>query len=131
MKLESISVFDLQAQTGFSIRRVEVHAGEARDWYQVIDRRDLSIGARPNDRFQGAFNSSGLFGFNYYHYGRYKDLGAYWLSSLTLWNNLHATVGVRFDRIGMVNVVQFRDLVANFRISRPIFQKLTCVLLTT
>jgi iron complex outermembrane receptor protein len=91
-------VFDLQAQTGLSIRRVEVHAGEARDWYQVIDRRDLSIGSRPNDRFQGAYNSNGLFGFNYYHYGHYNDLGTYWLSSLTLWNNLHATAGVRFDR---------------------------------
>jgi iron complex outermembrane recepter protein len=92
------SIVDLESQAGLSIRRLEVHAGEGRDWYQVIDRRDLSLGARPNDRFQGVYNSSGLVGFNYYHYGRYKDLGTYWLSSLTLWNKLHATAGARFDR---------------------------------
>jgi iron complex outermembrane receptor protein len=92
------SVVDLEATTGLSIRRVEVHAGEGRDWYQVIDRRDLSLGARPNDRFQGVYNSGGSIGFNYYHYGRYKDLGTYWLSSLTMWNKLRATAGVRYDR---------------------------------
>jgi iron complex outermembrane recepter protein len=91
-------IFDLQAQTGFSFRRVEVHAGEERDRYQVIDRRDLSIGTQANDRFQGPFNSNPLIPFNYYHYGRYHDVGVYWLSSATLWNKLHGTAGVRYDR---------------------------------
>ena len=91
-------VVNLQTQAGLSVRRVEVHAGEERDWYQVIDRRDLSIGAQPNDRFQGPFNSNPRIDFNYYHFGRYKDVGGYALSSLTLWNRLHATGGVRFDR---------------------------------
>jgi iron complex outermembrane receptor protein len=89
---------NLSAQTGFSFRRVEVNAGEERDWYQVIDRRDLSLGARPNDRFQGPYNSNGSIFFQYYQTGNYKDAGLYWLSDLQLWSKLNATVGVRYDR---------------------------------
>jgi iron complex outermembrane receptor protein len=92
------SIVNLSAQTGFSFRRVEVNAGEERDWYQVIDRRDLSLGARPNDRFQGPYNSNGSIFFQYYQTGNYKDAGLYWLSDLQLWSKLNATVGVRYDR---------------------------------
>ena len=88
----------LQSQSGFSFRRLEVSAGEERDWYQVIDRRDLSIGARPNDRFQGPFNSNGQIFFQYFQTGAYKDIGAYSLSSVQFWSRLNALVGVRFDR---------------------------------
>jgi iron complex outermembrane receptor protein len=91
-------VVRLNAQTGFSYRRVEVNGGEERNWYQTIDRRDLSIGARPNDRFQGPYNSNGQIFFQYYQTGTYKDVGAYWLSDLQLWRKLTATFGVRFDR---------------------------------
>jgi iron complex outermembrane receptor protein len=90
--------FNLAAQTGFTIRRVEVAAGEERDAYQVIDRRDLSIGSRPNDRFQGPFNSNGQIPFQYFQRGSYRDLGAYWLSDVRLWKNLNVTAGVRADR---------------------------------
>jgi len=90
--------FNLAAQTGFTIRRVEVAAGEERDWYQVIDRRDLSVGSRPNDRFQGPFNSNGQIFFQYFQKGSYKDVGAYWLSDVRLWKNLNVTAGVRADR---------------------------------
>jgi iron complex outermembrane recepter protein len=91
-------VAKLSAQTGFALRRVAVSAGEERDRYQVIDRRDLSIGATPNDRFQGPFNSNGQLFFNYFNAGSYKDVGTYWLSDLQLWTKLHATLGVRYDR---------------------------------
>jgi iron complex outermembrane receptor protein len=92
------NAFNLAAQTGFTVRRVEVAAGEERDWYQVIDRRDLSIGARPNDRFQGPFNSNGQIFFQYFQKGSYKDVGAYWLSDARLWKNLNVTAGFRVDR---------------------------------
>jgi iron complex outermembrane receptor protein len=88
---------NLGAQTGFTVRRVEVAAGEERDWYQVIDRRDLSIGSRPNDRFQGPFNSNGQIFFQYFQKGAYKDVGAYWLSDVRLWKDLNVTAGVRVD----------------------------------
>jgi iron complex outermembrane receptor protein len=88
----------LNAQTGFAFRRVEVAAGEERDRYQVIDRRDLSAGATPNDRFQGPYNSNGQLPFNYFQKGSYKDVGAYWLSDLQLLHKLNTTLGVRFDR---------------------------------
>jgi iron complex outermembrane receptor protein len=89
---------NLNAQTGFAFRHVAVAAGEERDRYQVIDRRDLSIGATPNDRFQGPFNSNGQLSFNYFNAGSYNDVGTYWLSDLQLWTKLNATVGVRYDR---------------------------------
>ena len=92
------NAFNLDAQTGFTVHRVEVAAGEERDWYQVIDRRDLSIGARPNDRFQGPFNSNGQISFQYFQKGSYKDVGAYWLSDARLWKRLNATAGFRVDR---------------------------------
>jgi iron complex outermembrane receptor protein len=91
-------IFSLAAQTGFTIRRVEVAAGEERDWYQVIDRRDLSIGARPNDRFQGPFNSNGQIFFQYFQKGSYRDVGGYWLSDVQLFKRLNVTTGVRVDR---------------------------------
>jgi iron complex outermembrane receptor protein len=96
--VKPVSFVNLSAQTGFAFRRVEVNAGEERDWYQVIDRRDLSVGARPNDRFQGPYNSNGSIFFQYYQTGNYKDAGAYWLSDIQLWNKLNTTVGLRYDR---------------------------------
>lgn len=92
------SAFRMNATTGFNYRRVEVSAGEERNWYQTVDRRDLSVGATPNDRFQGPFNSNGQIFFQYYQTGKYTDTGAYWLSDVHLWDRLGATVGVRFDR---------------------------------
>ena len=44
--------------TGFAYRYVRVSAGEERNEFQVVDRRDLTIGATANDRFAGPFNSS-------------------------------------------------------------------------
>jgi iron complex outermembrane receptor protein len=91
------NILNLAAQTGFTVRRVEVAAGEERDWYQVIDRRDLSIGSRPNDRFQGPFNSNDQIFFQYFQKGSYKDVGAYWLSDIRLWKNLNVTAAARVD----------------------------------
>ena len=83
---------------GFGYRYVRVTAGEERNAYQVVDRRDLSIGATPNDRFAGPFNSNGLINFQYYQDGSYGDTGLFWLSNIDLGSRLTATIGVRFDR---------------------------------
>ena len=62
--------FDIQNTAGFAYRYSGVSAGESRGrGYQVIDRRDISIGAQPNNRFQGPFNSNGEIPFNYFQEG--------------------------------------------------------------
>ena len=86
----------MHAVAGGGYRRIQVTAGEERDQYQVIDRRDLSLGATPNDRFSGPFNSN--IPFQYYQTGNIGDAGVFGLSDFLLWNKLGATVGVRYDR---------------------------------
>lgn len=88
----------MHALGGFGYRRVKVSAGEERNWYQTIDRRDLSIGATPNDRFQGPYNSNGQVFFQYFQTGSYGNTGAFGLADFLFWNKLSATVGGRFDR---------------------------------
>jgi len=83
---------------GGGYRRVQVKAGEERNWYQTVDRRDLSIGATPNDRFAGPFNSGGDIFFQYYQAGSIGDTGTFGLADFLFWNKLAATVGVRYDR---------------------------------
>ena len=83
---------------GGGFRFVKVSAGEERNWYQVVDRRDLSVGATPNDRFAGPFNSNGDIFFQYYQKGDYGNTGLFFLTDLSLWTRLTATVGARFDR---------------------------------
>ena len=54
------SAVTMQSTAGFAYRYPGVSAGESRGrGYQVIDRRDISLGALANDRFQGPFNSDG------------------------------------------------------------------------
>jgi iron complex outermembrane receptor protein len=89
----------LRAQTisGFSYRHSDVIAGEERTLYQVIDRRDLSLGAQPNDRFAGVFNTNGAWGYNYFQKGSYGDSGLFGLGSFTLFDKLTILQGVRYD----------------------------------
>lgn len=90
----------LRAQTtsGFSIRHSTVTAGEERTLYQVIDRRDISLGAQPNDRFAGVFNTNGQWDYNYYQKGRYTDAGVFGMISLKLFDRLTILQGVRYNR---------------------------------
>ena len=87
---------------GFSFRHVQVSAGEERNEFQVVDRRDLSIGATPNDRFAGPFNSNGQIHFQYFQQGSYNDAGAFALSDVALGSRLGVTVGLRYDRYSPV-----------------------------
>ncbi len=83
---------------GFAYRYVRVTAGEERNEFQVVDRRDLTIGATANDRFAGPFNSNGKLKFQYYQNGNYGDTGLFGMTNLSLGSNLGVTAGVRFDR---------------------------------
>jgi iron complex outermembrane receptor protein len=87
----------MKSAAGFAYRYSGVSAGESRGrGYQVIDRRDISRGALPNDRFQGPFNSGGQIGFNYFQDGSYGDSGAFMLSSVDV-KKLNVIGGIRVD----------------------------------
>jgi iron complex outermembrane recepter protein len=83
---------------GFAYRHVEVSAGEERNEFQVVDRRDLSIGTTPNDRFVGPYNSNGSVYFQYFQKGSYGDAGLFALSDIALGSRLVVTAGLRYDR---------------------------------
>jgi iron complex outermembrane receptor protein len=83
---------------GFAYRHVEVSAGEERNEFQVVDRRDLSIGTTANDRFVGPYNSNGSVYFQYFQKGSYGDAGLFALSDISLGSRLVVTAGLRYDR---------------------------------
>ena len=87
----------VQTTSGFSYRYSHVWAGEERTLYQVIDRRDISVGAQPNDRFASEFSTNGVWGFNYYQTGNYGDSGLFSLARVTLFDKLTVLQGVRYD----------------------------------
>src|SRR5262249_43115612 len=84
--------------TGFAYRHVTVTAGEERNEFQTVDRRDLSIGATENGRFVGPFNSKGTVYFQYFQKGSYGDAGAFALSDIAIGSRLAVTAGLRYDR---------------------------------
>ncbi|MEQ1886870.1 MAG: TonB-dependent receptor [Bryobacteraceae bacterium] len=87
----------MHAVGGGGYRAIQVNAGEERNWWQSVDRRDLSVGATPNDRFAGPYNDSRIF-FQYYQAGSIGDTGLFGITDFLFWNKLAATVGVRYDR---------------------------------
>jgi iron complex outermembrane receptor protein len=87
----------VKAVAGYSYRHVRVTAGEERNDFQVVDRRDLSVGATPNDRFAGPYNSNNAISYQYFQTGSYGDSGLFWLSEARFGRNLTATLGARFD----------------------------------
>ncbi|PWU04064.1 MAG: hypothetical protein C5B51_17525 [Terriglobia bacterium] len=83
---------------GFGYRHVQVTAGEERNEFQTVDRRDISIGTTPNDRFVGPYNSNGSVYFQYFQKGAYGDIGGFALSSISLGSKADVTAGIRYDR---------------------------------
>lgn len=88
----------MNAYAGFDYTRVQVSAGEERDDFQVVDRRDISAGPTANDRMQGPWDSTPRIAFQYDQIGLYSDYGLFWLSDFDFWNKLTFTVGARYDR---------------------------------
>lgn len=97
-ELKPMSGVTARVLTGFAYRHVQVSAGEERNMFQAVDRRDISIGATPNDRFVGPFNSNGTVYFQYFQKGNYGNTGAFLLSDVALGPRLTTTVGLRVDR---------------------------------
>jgi iron complex outermembrane receptor protein len=92
------SVVKLNAFAGYDFTRLSVFAGEERNDYQVVNRRDISAGPTPNDRFQGPFDSTPAIAFQYLQQGSYTDNGLFWLSDINFRDRLNITLGARFDR---------------------------------
>jgi iron complex outermembrane recepter protein len=91
-------IVSMNAFAGYDYTRVQTTAGEERDDYQVVDRRDLSVGVTANDRLQGPWTSTPAIPFQYLNIGTYSDNGLFWLSDVAFWNRLVFTTGARFDR---------------------------------
>jgi iron complex outermembrane receptor protein len=92
----SWSVIDPVA--GVTYRRSGGLEREARDTYQVEDRRDLSVGATANDIFEGAYDGTGNVPYNWDQDGYYTDEGAFALLTSTFFKRVTAILGGRLDR---------------------------------
>lgn len=88
----------LTAETtvGFAARHTSFTSGESRT-PQANDRRDLSVGPTPNDRFAGAFTKYAINSWDYYQKGTYSDFGEFFLTDIKLWSRLSILGGVRYD----------------------------------
>jgi iron complex outermembrane receptor protein len=82
---------------GFSFRYTDGDEGESRDMFQVMNRRDISVGPTPNTRFQGAYN--GTMGYNWREIGASGDLGGFALLETTLFDRSTLTLAAREDRV--------------------------------
>ena len=82
---------------GVAIRTVWGHEQEARDTYQSVDRRDLSFGATPNDRFEDALDGTGQMPWNWDQRGGHTDLGLFGVLDLTLLKRFTVIAGGRWD----------------------------------
>jgi iron complex outermembrane receptor protein len=65
--------------------------------YQVLDRRDISAEATPNDRFEGAQTGTGNVPYNWRQIGAFSDLGVFGLYDVTFAEKLGVTLSARWD----------------------------------
>ncbi len=86
---------DLKPVAGLSVRNSWGRELQAQDIYQSVNRRDLTYGATPNDRFANAL--VGGVPFNWDQQGGYTDLGGFGVFDATLFQRLSAIVGARLD----------------------------------
>lgn len=96
--LEPAKGFKLDNVFGFSWRYSDGDERESRGrGYQVLDRRDLSYGPTPNDRFEGAYTGTGNVPYNWRQIGAFTDSGLFALFDATLVDNLGVTLSARWD----------------------------------
>ncbi len=96
---DSLQVGDalrLKDVAGFAFRYTSGDEGEARDVFQVENRRDISVGPTPNTRFQGAYDSGA--GYNWRQIGASGDWGGFALLEGTLWDKATMTLSGRDDQ---------------------------------
>ena len=80
--------------------------------FQVLDRRDISFGATPNDRFEGAYTGTGNVPYNWDQIGRHTDFGLFALVDGRIGDHFSVILGGRMDRYGVK--VLGTDLNANY-----------------
>jgi iron complex outermembrane receptor protein len=66
--------------------------------YQVLDRRDISVGATPNDRFEGAYTGTGNVPYNWRQIGDTSALGVFALVDTTFAKKFSAILSGRWDQ---------------------------------
>jgi iron complex outermembrane receptor protein len=83
---------------GFSYRYSDGNERESRGrGYQVLDRRDLTVGATGNDRFEGADSGTGNVPYNFVQTGDFSDAGFFGVADFTLFENAGLILGGRWD----------------------------------
>jgi iron complex outermembrane receptor protein len=65
--------------------------------YQVLDRRDISAGATPNDRFEGAYTGTGNVPYNWVQDGDFSDTGLFAVVDASLGERISLILGARLD----------------------------------
>ena len=63
----------------------------------MLDRRDISAGATPNDRFEGAHTGTGNVAYNWSQDGEFSDTGLFALVDASIGERLSVILGTRLD----------------------------------
>ncbi len=98
-KVEPIDGVKVEPVLGVSYRIASGHEQESRGrGFQVLDRRDLSVGPTPNDRFEGAYTGTGNVPYNWDQEGRHTDLGLFAVFDTRIGDKVSIIAGGRMDR---------------------------------
>lgn len=97
--IEASDSVKIEPVLGLSYRIASGHERESRGrGFQVLDRRDLSFGATPNDRFEGAYTGTGNVPYNWDQDGRHTDLGLFAVLDTRIGEAFSLIAGGRMDR---------------------------------
>jgi len=90
---------NLNTVAGIAWRRSEGVELESRGrGFQVLDRRDISLGANPNNRFEGAYTGTGNVLYNWDQDGTMDNLGVFALLDIDLGERFNVLLGARWDK---------------------------------
>ncbi len=89
---------DVNTVAGFSWRKSDGLEQESRGrGFQVLDRRDISIPAGPNTRFEGAYTGTGNVPYNWVQDGDMTNSGLFALLDVDFTDKFNAIFGARWD----------------------------------
>lgn len=98
-KFEPTDGVKIEPVIGASYRIASGREQESRGrGFQVLDRRDLSVGPTPNDRFEGAYTGTGNVPYNWDQDGRHTDLGLFAMFDTRIGEKVSIIAGGRMDR---------------------------------
>lgn len=99
LKFKPSPTWKMEDVFGFSVRYSNGDERESRGrGYQVLDRRDLSVGPTSNDRFEGAHTGTGRVPYNWRQIGAFNDVGFFALLDNTYREKLSMILSARYDR---------------------------------